>query len=86
MLLSSQNAKSATAARVPIAMALISLGMMFLVIGIAWPRLVSPAPVPLGATDWHDFLRGLCYGLGISFDIGGLVLAITAVAAREKQL
>jgi hypothetical protein len=85
MLFGLKNSKS-PAARIPVAMALISLGMMFLVIGIVWPRLVSPAPVPPGATDWHDFLRGACYGLGISFDIGGLVLAVTAVAAREKKL
>ena len=83
MLARLKNEKS-PAARVPIAMALVSTGMMFLVIGIAWPHFVSPAPH--AGTDWPAFLRGLCYGLGISLDIGGLVLAITAVAAREKQL
>jgi hypothetical protein len=84
MLLSSHNGKS-PAARVPIAMALIFIGMMFTVFGIVWPRIVSPTLVPLGGTDWHDFLRGLCYGLGISFDIGGLVLAVTAVAAQNPK-
>jgi hypothetical protein len=83
MLSALKNEKS-PAARVPIAMALISLGMMFLVIGIAWPHFVSPAAHT--GTDWHAFLRGLCYGLGISFDIGGLIIAVTAVAAREKKL
>ena len=82
MLLGSQNGKSA-ASKIPIAMALISLGMMFLVIGIAWPHFVSP--VAHTGTDWHAFLRGLCYGLGISFDIGGLVLAVTAVAAQNPK-
>jgi hypothetical protein len=76
-------AKSPTA-KVPIAMALVSTGMMFIVFGIVWPHLISLAPH--AGTNLNDFLRGLCYGLGISLEIGGLVLAITAVAAREKQL
>lgn len=84
MLLGSQNRKSAVAARVPIAMALVSAGMMFIVSGILWPRLVSSGAH--GGADWHDFLRGLCYGLGISFEIGGLIIAITAVAACERKL
>jgi type II secretory pathway component PulF len=87
MLLRSQDGKSTAATRIPIAMMLISIGMMFIVFGIVWPRLVSP--VAHTGTDWHDFLRGLCYGLGISFDIGGLIVAITAVAAvaeSEKKL
>ena len=82
MLFDLRNEKSA-AARVPIAMALISMGMMFLVIGIAWPHFVSP--VAHTGTDWHAFLRGLCYGLGISFDIGGLVIAVSAVAAQNPK-
>ena len=71
-------------ARIPLAMMLISLGMMFLVIGIAWPHFVS-SPVAHTGTDWHAFLRGVCYGLGISFDIGGLVIAVTAVAAQNPK-
>lgn len=77
-----KNEKSA-AARVPIAMALISMGMMFLVIGIAWPHFVSP--VTHTGTDWHAFMRGICYGLGISFDIGGLLIAVSAVAAQNPK-
>jgi hypothetical protein len=65
-------------------MALVATGMMFIVFGIVWPRLISLAPY--AGTNWNDFLRGACYGLGISFEIGGLVLAVTAVAAREKKL
>ncbi len=80
MLTGLKNEKS-PAARVPIAMALISTGMMFIVFGILWPRFISLAPY--AGTNLNDFLRGLLYGLGISLEIGGLVLA---VAAREKQL
>ena len=58
MLLRSQDGKSTAATRIPIAMMLISIGMMFIVFGIVWPRLVSP--VAHTGTDWHDFLRGLC--------------------------
>jgi hypothetical protein len=84
MLLRSPFEKSTTPARVPIAMALFSVGMMFTVFGIVWPEIVPPAAH--ASTDWHDFLRGLCYGLGVSFEVGGFIIAVTAVAAREKQL
>jgi hypothetical protein len=79
-----QSGKSAPAAKIPLAMMLISTGMMFLVVGIAWPHFVSPTAH--AGTDWHAFMRGICYGLGFSCDIGGAVLAVTALAAQSKKL
>ena len=82
MLLRSQDGKPA-AAKIPLAMTLIASGMMFIVFGIVWPRFISLSPY--AGTNWDDFLRGLCYGLGIALDIGGVVLSVKAAAAVSAK-
>lgn len=84
MSVSAQNGKSAPANRVPIAMAFVSIGMVLTVCGITQSGFVGHSAQT--ASDVHHFLRGACYGLGISFEIAGLIIAITAATARQKKL
>jgi uncharacterized membrane protein len=65
---------------IPIAMMFISVGMMLLVLGIAWHKPLAPvAP----GTNWSDFLRGFLLGLAIVFEIVGLVIALAAARAKK---
>jgi ABC-type Na+ efflux pump permease subunit len=78
------NEQRSPAKMVPVAMMLITLGMMILMIGVAWPRLSAVAHV---GTDWSDFWRGFMVGFAIVMETAGLVIALkAAVAARAKKL
>jgi hypothetical protein len=68
---------------VPVAMTLIVVGLSILTIGICWERFVPIAP-HIG-TDWNDFFRGLLFGLGITLEISGVVIAARAAIASAKQ-
>jgi len=61
---------------VPVAMALVAVGLMLVVVSASWPHLAG-----LGA---NDFARGFLIGLGIMLEIGGVVLASAARRRGDK--
>ena len=67
--------------KVAAAMMLIAIGLVFLIVGIAWPR--HPLPAAHLGTDWNDFLHGVMIGIAIALEVGGLVIAISAAAAKR---
>lgn len=77
------NLKNSPEKLLPVAMAMIAVGLSILTIGIAWPRF-SPS-LPHMGTDWNDFARGFIYGLAIALEASGLVLAVFAAAAAKKR-
>jgi hypothetical protein len=68
---------------IPVAMALVVTGLMLVVVSTVWYRL--PLPVAHMGTDWNDFFRGLLIGIAIALEIGGVVIASAAAAAKRKQ-
>jgi hypothetical protein len=66
---------------VAVAMALITLGLAFIIFGISWPRHPLPAAYP--GTDWNDFLHGFMVGIGIALEVGGVVIVLAAAAAKR---
>jgi hypothetical protein len=48
-------------------LALMPIGMMFLVIAILFPMLTHPSSKL--SQDWFDGIRGLLYGLSIGFNL-----------------
>jgi hypothetical protein len=76
--------QNSPAKMVPVAMMLLTVGLMFLVIGIVWPKLSFP--VAHFGLDLNDFVRGMTFGIATALEIGGVVLAMTAAAARTKKL
>ncbi|MGA2906375.1 MAG: hypothetical protein ABSE36_01610 [Terracidiphilus sp.] len=68
---------------VPVAMALVVVGLSLTVIGIAWARLALPAP-RIG-TDWNDFFRGAIFGIAIVLEIAGVAIAASAAAAKKRK-
>jgi len=68
---------------IPIAMALIAVGMAMTTVGIVWPRLSPSLPHP--GTDWNDFFRGVVFGIAIVLEIAGLVIAVQAAAAKKRK-
>jgi hypothetical protein len=68
---------------IPVAMTFIVVGLTILMIGIAWPRF-SPSVPHLGA-DWNDFFRGFLFGLAITLEAAGVVLAIAAATAKKRK-
>jgi hypothetical protein len=69
-------------ARIPVAMALLSVGLIFMGVSIGWSSFSYPLE-HLGR-EWSDFARGFLVGLGIVMEIGALVIALSAVAAAKK--
>jgi len=55
---------------------------------ITTSNLLAPHSLPAGhpGTDWGDFTHGVMIGMGIVFEIAGLVLALSASNRRKKQL
>ncbi|MDR3377550.1 MAG: hypothetical protein P4M10_02610 [Verrucomicrobiae bacterium] len=78
-----RNLKNSPEKLLPVAMAMIAVGLSILTIGIAWPRF-SPS-LPHMGTDWNDFARGFMYGLAIALEASGLVLALAAATAAKKR-
>ena len=64
------------------AMALVVTGLMLIVVCTAWSRLTLPF-AHMGA-DWSDFFRGMLTGIAIALEIGGVVIASAAAAAKRK--
>lgn len=65
---------------IPFAMTLLAVGLAILVVGASWPMLV-PSFLNLGS---NDFLHGFCFGLGLTLEIGGVILV--AAAATRKYI
>ena len=78
-----RNLKNSPAKIIPVAMALIVVGLSFLLIGIAWPT-YAHAFTHLG-TGTNNFLHGMFFGVAIALEIGGVILAATAAAAAAKK-
>jgi hypothetical protein len=69
--------------KIPVAMALIVVGLSMTVIGISWSRFAPSVP-PVG-TDWNDFFRGAIFGVAIVLEIAGVAIAASAAAAKKLQ-
>jgi MFS superfamily sulfate permease-like transporter len=68
---------------IPIAMALIVVGLSMTVIGTGWSR-ISPS-APHADTDWNDFIRGFIFGIAIVLEIAGVAIATRAAAAKRRN-
>jgi len=68
---------------VPVAMALLVTGLSLLTIGITWPPHL--ALLQGAGDDWNDFLRGAFFGLAITLEIFGVVLAASAAAQKKRN-
>ena len=68
---------------VPVAMALVVVGLSFLTIGITLPRISTP--LPHAGTNWNDFFRGAIFGIAIVLEIAGVVLATKAAALKKRN-
>ena len=69
--------------KIPVAMALIAVGLSMTAIGITGRDLAPSAP-HLG-TDWNDFFRGAILGFAIVLEIAGVAIAASAAAAKKRQ-
>jgi hypothetical protein len=71
------------AAKVPVAMMFVTIGLMLIVVGVAWPGASSPAAHtgPLS----HDFLRGFLIGIAIVLEIVGVGIAASAARVTRKS-
>jgi len=68
--------------KIPVATALIVVGLSMTVIGVSWSRFAPSVP-HLGA-DWNDFFRGAILGIAIVLEIAGVAIAASA-AAKKRQ-
>jgi len=78
-----RNLKNHPEKMIPVAMAMIVVGMSIVLIGNAWPRF-SPSTPHIG-TNWNDFARGFLYGLAIALEAGGVALAAMAATAKKRN-
>ncbi|MGA7858176.1 MAG: hypothetical protein WCA11_09645 [Terracidiphilus sp.] len=68
---------------IPVAMALVTTGLMMIVVGIVWP--IHSPPVAYGGTNWSDFFRGFTFGIAIVMELTGVVIASAAVRAKAAK-
>lgn len=68
---------------VPVAMALIAVGLSLTTISITWHP--SSPPLPHTGTDWSQFARGLIMGIAIVLEVAGLAIAAQAVAIKKRK-
>lgn len=68
---------------IPVAMALIVVGLSCLLFGIAWP-MFSHDFTHFGSKS-SDFIHGLLFGISIALELGGVALAATAAAGAAKM-
>jgi hypothetical protein len=69
--------------KIPVAMALIVVGLSMTAIGISWSRFVPS--VPHSGTDWNDFFHGVIFGIAFVLEIAGVAIAASAAAARKRK-
>lgn len=69
--------------RIPTAMALVTLGLLLVVLNIVWSRIgwLNAHPGP----RWKDFARGVAAGAGMVLEIYGVVLAATALRHGRRS-
>ena len=68
---------------VPVAMALVVVGLSLLTIGFTWPQISTP--LPHTGTDWNDFFRGALFGVAIVLEIAGVAIATKAAALKKRK-
>jgi hypothetical protein len=68
----------------PLAMALITIGLALLMIGLSWPRLSFHAGHLM--LRWSDFTRGFLFGIALVLEISGVAIAASAASLRAKKL
>ena len=68
---------------VPVATALVVVGLSLLTIGINWPRI--SAPLPHAGTDWNDLFRGAIFGIAIVLEIAGGCTRRKGCRTQETQ-
>jgi hypothetical protein len=56
----------------PKARLLLPFGLLVLSLGTAWPHVIAPHLHP--AQGMNDLIQGFCVGLGITLEIGSVVL------------
>jgi len=69
--------------RIPVAMALIVVGLSMTVIATSWSRL-SPA-LPHPGANWNDFFRGALFGVAIVLETAGVAIAAKAAALKKRN-
>jgi hypothetical protein len=67
-----------SAKAIPIGVAVLNVGLLFLIVGIVWPHAISACVSP----QWNDFARGVFYGIAIAFETIAVVILATACAAK----
>lgn len=71
------------AAKVSVAMMLVTIGLMLIVVGV-----VGPTPSSLSSHTGlipYDFLRGFLFGFAIVLEIAGVVTAASAARVARKD-
>ena len=69
--------------RIPVAMALIVVGLSMTVIGTSWSRLSPSIPHP--GANWNDFFQGAIFGVAIVLEIAGVAIAAKAAALKKRN-
>lgn len=68
---------------VPVAMALVAVGLLLMVLSAVWTRL--GIPLAHMGRDWSDFVRGMLIGVALGLEAGGVVIAAAAATARAGK-
>ena len=69
--------------KVPVAMMLLVVGLMMVVVGVAWARVPFLAGLNLPVSN--DFLHGFLFGFGIVLETAGVVIVAKAAASRRSR-
>jgi hypothetical protein len=69
--------------KIPVAMALIVVGLSLTAISTSWSHFAPSVPHP--GTDWNGFFRGAILGFAIVLEIAGVAIAASAAAAKKRQ-
>jgi hypothetical protein len=71
------------AVKVSMAMVFVTIGLMLIVVGVAWPTPSSPSAH--SGLNPHDSLRGFLFSIAIVLEIVGVVIAASAARAVRKD-
>jgi hypothetical protein len=66
---------------IPVAMALVVVGLSILAIALVWPVFFPSLP----HSNWNDFTRGFLFGLAIMLELGGVFIATAATRKIREQ-
>jgi hypothetical protein len=67
----------------PVALALLSVGLLMVSCGAAWQRAFAPY-IHLSA-GYGDFLHGFCFGLGFTLEICAIVMLARIAGGRAAE-